>query len=473
MNDIERDLRSLLRNKADEVGEPDVFPHAVLRRARLRRAVTASLLAMSLFVVGAGGLEASRALRSAGEWRPASPVERLVDVAELDEEMSPAGRVEVIAEGESEKGPFTYLGWPAEGDDVCLQFVVNGEAQQTSCFSPELPPGPLHLSASRSSGWDDRLIDGMVDPGVERLEARMSQGIRIDVPIHPGPPGLNADGRNFVVGFVPGALEGELVAFDARGQRVGSFALPYINEPDPADDPRLDEQVEKVTLAAGTLAGSNGVAWRYRAWRTPDGGLCTEVRLRGRAGPAFDEGQSQCLMPDQVDRLGDDVIAVERWLWHSGAAFVAGFASSEVEEIAAGPVGGPLYSGDADLRLMPLEEALGDDLSGFRFVTAWLPDRGPAEIIALGPAGAGDRRIGSAVVDAESPEVTTLTRGEMSFERCGRMGAPEIARAFRLFGSQPAKLAAMLEAVLAPTQMCSVGESAVTAPAKPKRLRRD
>lgn len=481
MNDMERELRALLRGKASDIGEPDVIPPGILGRARVRRAATASLLVIALLAVGVGGVGASRALFGPDEWEPATPLERLLDVDRFDHDMTPAGPVQLIAEGHSEKGPFAYLGWTAEAYDVCLQFVVDGDARHTSCYPSQQPPGPLYLSASRSAGWEDRLVDGMADPDVARLEARMSGGLRIDVPLYPAPEGLSVKGRNFVVGFVPGAVTGELVAFDARGERLGAEPLPYLDAPDAADEPRLDEQIDKVTLARGDRVGDDRVAWRYRAWRKQDGGLCTEIRLKGPDEDDFYEGQSRCLPPDQLERLGAEALAVERWLWYADAAFVAGFASGDAHDIGVRIAGRPT---SADVRLVPVDAALGSDLSGFHFVAGWIPAVDDAEIVALGPPGRGERGIGLEVVDARGPQATSGPSGTMSFEQCEdierpevAIERPEVARLFRLFGSQPARLATALEALLLPTEVCSVGSSSATvkaAPAKkPKGSRRN
>jgi hypothetical protein len=82
---------------------------------------------------------------------------------------------------------------------------------------------PYHTMVGRTVDSDQLLgYASVLSKDVAKVEVRLKDGTTVEVPILPGPSGIDA---NFFVFFTPGGTEGEAVSLDASGSVLTTAKL--------------------------------------------------------------------------------------------------------------------------------------------------------------------------------------------------------------------------------------------------------
>ena len=129
-----------------------------------------------------------------------------------------------------------YPGAPGDVSPASDLFITGGGGSTGATLFDTTPWTPSDLSAGRMHGDDDQFdsIDGVVSSRVDAVRLELADGPAQDVPLIPGPAGVDA--RYFVL-FIPHEVEGRFVALDAAGQEIEQMCLRDMMGVPPGGDP--------------------------------------------------------------------------------------------------------------------------------------------------------------------------------------------------------------------------------------------
>jgi hypothetical protein len=96
MMDAEKNLRELLKSKAEEVPHAPVIPDRVLRRSKIRRTISASLASALLIAASVGVLAGIRSIVEKPSIDPAHPAPRGVERNERTAEREGASQEQLV-----------------------------------------------------------------------------------------------------------------------------------------------------------------------------------------------------------------------------------------------------------------------------------------------------------------------------------------------------------------------------------------
>jgi hypothetical protein len=255
---LDEDLRTMLRRRAEGVYAAPVLPERTIRRVRARRAAWAvGAVAAAIGLVVGWFVFASAP----------SPDARLGPVQEGQPVPPPPDYLAgtLVASGYDERIPWWLTAWVKDGD-LCIG-VAHGEGSFGSgCHSST--DGPIKVNAL--FGGEATVVYGAVRKDIVRVQSAGEEGFE-SVETIAAPPGLGRYVRFFAL-FVRSAEE--IVGYDDSGDVVAETAADPRNEA--PDDP-----VEEVVVAEGK---SQGINWSLSASPSPAGPCYSFVLDYGGGG---------------------------------------------------------------------------------------------------------------------------------------------------------------------------------------------
>lgn len=249
--DVDPRLRELLQREADRAVLPDRLHRDVLRRAGIRRRITAVIAAGGLVVVAFGGVAAIQGLRSLvgpgpvspGSRTPGAPEERDAAVAEP----TPTGPRIVVAEGTVAGRKWALVAYNSNVG-ICQDLELGtGGSKACGWEVPEV--NDLGLSAGSQTGVPGSIVHGVLSKRVESLEARLKGGPApaedvVPIEIIEGSPEFNVD---FFAAFLP-AKAWDVIAKGIDGVTLQSVPLKHepVRHQEPFTEVVLDQH--KITV---------------------------------------------------------------------------------------------------------------------------------------------------------------------------------------------------------------------------------
>lgn len=215
MIDLERDLRSALRERADNMpGSTEArMPPSVRRRARRRQAVTVTLGGLIVAILAVGGtVTASRIFPGPPTVRP---VERPTQPVPTRPLPSP-DEVTVVGSGVSLGHSWDLL--VTHGVDGWCLGVRTEKGTGLGCDSGERRSA-LEVGATTGTGLP-KFVSGAISERVSSIEASTAQGDRLTLRAFDVPPELDAPFDRVFITVVPKGTSVVVTAFDENGQVI-------------------------------------------------------------------------------------------------------------------------------------------------------------------------------------------------------------------------------------------------------------
>ena len=224
--DVDPRLRELLQREADRAVLPDRLHREVLRRARVRRRVTAALATVLIAGVALGGIAGIEGLRSLIRSQTVGP-------ASGADHPDATGPEILVAGGTVYGHTWSLVAYPSDAG-LCVDLqVLQGSGSGCGWSVPH--KDDLGLSEGTQQGLSATSIHGVLSKRVAAIEARLEGGRVIPVDIVEGPPAFDV---NFFAAFLPPKAKGMIVAMNAKGDILQSQRLrlaevrrePFIEE---------------------------------------------------------------------------------------------------------------------------------------------------------------------------------------------------------------------------------------------------
>jgi hypothetical protein len=233
MRDLDREVRGLLRDMAEEAGALGELPRGIWRRAMVRRAATivgAAAVTIALLVGGSMAL-GSMANRDGGLDLGPLPPANTFNNRPMPEDMK--GRL--IASGRVDDVDWWLAAYLDNERNLCTEFATarkEGSAgggtstdlkvtgsMGSGCgpFDPQKHP----IGMSVSTGDPIPTASGHVPDEVERVELILEDGDRIEAQLFAAPDGFEYPVRFYVIVPYPRGEKRAVVAYDAEGTEVG------------------------------------------------------------------------------------------------------------------------------------------------------------------------------------------------------------------------------------------------------------
>jgi hypothetical protein len=215
MNDVERDISAFFHEEADSATLSAGTYERVLRRAKIRRAVTAAMAGIAVIAVVTAGVVTAGALRSPSSIGPAGPEESPEPSAtprENGDGVHPTGPEVVVAEGTVSGQSWALIVYESNSG-LCVELeVVAGRGG--GCGFDVLGKDDLSVSVGSQLGLPKSIVHGVVSKRVAALVVKLDGGEQVDLEVIQGPRSFDV---NFFVAFLPPDAEGVVVARDDHG----------------------------------------------------------------------------------------------------------------------------------------------------------------------------------------------------------------------------------------------------------------
>lgn len=228
MNDVERDISAFLHEEADRATLSAGTYERVLRRAKIRRIVTAAMAGIAVIAVVMAGVVTAGALRSPSSIGPAAPEESPEPSAtprDNGDGVHPTGPEVVVAEGTVSGKSWVLIAYESNSG-LCVELEVEGGRGGGCGFDV---PGKRHLSVSVGSqlGLNKSVVHGVVSKRVATLVVKLDGGEQFDLEVIEGPGTFDV---NFFVAFLPPDAEGVVEARDDQGVLLQKERLRSLSE---------------------------------------------------------------------------------------------------------------------------------------------------------------------------------------------------------------------------------------------------
>jgi len=206
MNDIDHRITAFLHDEAERASLPTGMYPRVLRRAKIRRLVTATTSALAIVGLVMGGIVTAGALRSPP---PAPPIGPAESPTPQDQSTGPKT---VVGQGTVSGQRWRLLAYGSDSE-LCVDLDLGGGSGGGCGFDV---PGrrDLGLSVGSQSGLSKTIIHGVVSRRVATLVVALDDGERIDVDIIESSDDFNV---NFFVAFLPPDAKGSVEASGNQG----------------------------------------------------------------------------------------------------------------------------------------------------------------------------------------------------------------------------------------------------------------
>jgi hypothetical protein len=313
VNDLERELRSLLETKAgDARAAPRPVPR-VLKRARRRQRVTVLTAIVGALAILAGSIVGFRALERIGGTHLPADVPALPD--------APEGFRSVVLPYGSIAYPEGWTLLASKGDREILHLTNFDSEFDTSCFAADgqaLPPLGAVLLIRRFPAEDLSLptwpVD-LTDPGPSALDCRGAQEGDFGEPEQ-----FQATWRSGSATFVANAALGRLAPEEVRRLLFESFGSLHVIG---GDAPQTEELLGERNVILDAFDSPAGPVTLY-AYRDDSEGGTSWIGIAGTAGTHLSGAGS---IGGEVPRADENVtMNLDNWggvVWGDVAATVA------------------------------------------------------------------------------------------------------------------------------------------------------
>lgn len=215
MMDIERQIAAFLHEEADRAALSAGMYQRVLRRAKIRRVVTATVAGLAVIATVMAGVVAAGALRSPSSVDPAVPGESPQPSAtprENGDGVHPTGPEVVVGQGTVSAKSWTLIAYESDAG-LCVELEL-GDGRVGGCGVDVPETRDLSLGVGYLNGLSKSIVNGVVSKQVTALVGTLDSGEQLDVEIIEGPSSF---GVNFFVAFLPPDAEGIVEARDDQG----------------------------------------------------------------------------------------------------------------------------------------------------------------------------------------------------------------------------------------------------------------
>ena len=233
MRDIENKIAAILQEEASRATLPAGAHERVLRRAKIRRVLTAAVAGIAVIAVIMAGVVTAGALRSPSTTPPAGPEE---SPSQQDHETGPQS---VVAQGTVSGQTWTLVAYES-GSGLCVDLQL-GSGSGGGCGFDVPDRDDLGLSVGSQAGLSRTIIHGVVSKRVAQLVIRLDGGEHVDVQIIEGPSSFDV---NFFADFLPPNVKGIVEARDHQGallQERRLRPLSELREQEPFTEEVLDD----------------------------------------------------------------------------------------------------------------------------------------------------------------------------------------------------------------------------------------
>jgi hypothetical protein len=224
MSDVEGKIVAFLREEADRATLSAGIYQSVLRRAKIRRVVTATAAGLAVIAIVMGGVVTAGALRSPSDIRPVAPEESPEPSStprENGDGVYRKGPEVVVAQGNVSGKSWTVIAYESNAG-LCVE-VELGAGRGGGCGFDVPEKDDLGLNVGSQAGLDKTIVHGVVSKRVAALVVRLDGGEESELEIIKGPSGFDV---NFFAEFLPPNAKGIIETRDDQGavlqrQRLG------------------------------------------------------------------------------------------------------------------------------------------------------------------------------------------------------------------------------------------------------------
>jgi hypothetical protein len=214
VTEIEQQIAAFLHEEADRADFSAGMYQRVLRRAKIRRFVTATIAGVGIAAVVLGGVVTAGALRSPSNTGPAGPGESpqpLETHTEGDGPSDPTGSA--VAEGVVSGQTWVLHAYESQAG-LCVDLEL-GAGSAGGCGFNVPGKRDLGFSVGSQAGLSKTMVHGVVSKRVTELRAKLKNGRTLDLGIINSPQRFDV---NFFVAFLPRNTRGVIEARDDQGE---------------------------------------------------------------------------------------------------------------------------------------------------------------------------------------------------------------------------------------------------------------
>ena len=228
MSDVERKITAFLHEEADRAALSTGMYQRVLRRAKIRRVVTATVAGLAVIAIVMGGVVTAGALRSPSDIGPVGREESPQPSAtprENGDGVHPTGPEVVVGEGTVSGKSWTLIAYESNAG-LCVELEL-GAGRGGGCGFDIPEKGDLSLSVGSQASLSKSIVHGVVSKRAAALVATLRGGDESEWEIIEGPSGFDV---NFFAEFLPPNTKGIVEARDDQGVVLQKKRLRSLSE---------------------------------------------------------------------------------------------------------------------------------------------------------------------------------------------------------------------------------------------------
>ncbi len=232
MIEVERQIAAFLQEEADRAEVSNGMYQRVLRRAKIRRAVTATMAGVAGIAIAIAGVVAAEAIRSPSSIGPVGPEESPHPSASPGQDGDHVDRT--VPQSVVAKGTVSGRRWVLHAYEnnfgLCVDLELGASSGGGCGFNV---PGKRDLGFSFGSqaGLSKTMVHGVASKRVTELRARLQGGRTRAIEIIESPQRFDV---NFFVAFFPGNARGDIEARNEQGEVLRS--KPFDSASDFSDE---------------------------------------------------------------------------------------------------------------------------------------------------------------------------------------------------------------------------------------------
>jgi hypothetical protein len=228
MSDVEHKIAAFLHEEADRATLSAGVYQRVLRRAKIRRVVMATVAGLAVIAIVMGGVVTAGALRSPSDIGPTAPEESpepSPTPRENGDGVYRKGPEVVVAQGTVSGKSWTLIAYESNAG-LCVELEL-GAGRGGGCGIDVPEKDDLSFIVGSQAGVSKTIVHGVVSKRVAALVVRFDEGEESELEIIEGPRRFDV---NFYADFFPPNFEGILEARDDHGAVLQKQRLRSLSE---------------------------------------------------------------------------------------------------------------------------------------------------------------------------------------------------------------------------------------------------